>query len=64
MLYDGVMEDNKVLSNTVNARGGGIYFESSDPTLINNVIADNQASIEGCGLYVIGSWCIRKSRSS
>ncbi len=35
--------------------GGGLRFLSSDSTLINNVVADNQASIPGSGVYVAGS---------
>jgi uncharacterized repeat protein (TIGR01451 family) len=32
--------------------GGGLYLYASDATLINTVVADNQAHISGSGLYV------------
>ncbi len=35
--------------------GGGLYLDSSDITMTNNVIADNQVEVEGSGLYITDS---------
>ena len=36
-------------------QGGGLYIEGDAPTLINNVVADNQATWLGSGIYIIRS---------
>jgi nitrous oxidase accessory protein NosD len=37
------------------ARGGGIYIAASSPTILRNVIAENQASAQGSGVYLEAS---------
>jgi YD repeat-containing protein len=43
------------VSGNVAADGGGLYLEQSDATLINTILADNQASSSGSGVYVHSS---------
>ncbi len=49
---------NVINSNTAQ-RGGGLasfgYSASQDSILVNTLVADNQASLEGSGIYVSGS---------
>ncbi len=46
------LSGNTIYSNTVNDDGGGLYMYRSEVTLDNNLIADNQASGNGAGVYV------------
>ncbi len=34
--------------------GGGMYIDDTSPTITNNIIEDNEASIDGGGIYVYG----------
>ncbi|MGD9101419.1 MAG: right-handed parallel beta-helix repeat-containing protein, partial [Anaerolineae bacterium] len=45
------LDRNTILSNTA-VRGGGMFLNSVNATLVNNVIADNQAEVLGSGLYL------------
>jgi parallel beta-helix repeat protein len=45
------LDRNTILSNTA-VQGGGMYLDSVHATLVNNVIADNQAETLGSGLYL------------
>jgi hypothetical protein len=46
-----VLVGNTIVSNTALA-GGGLFFTLSDATLINNLIANNQVTGGGSGLFV------------
>jgi hypothetical protein len=52
------LSENTIISNTAGDSGGGLVF-SGVPTLINNVVADNQASGTGSGLAMFGESCPR-----
>jgi parallel beta-helix repeat protein len=46
-----------IITGNVSSRGGGVYISNryapdSTPILVNNLIADNQATIAGSGLYL------------
>ncbi len=51
---DATLSGNAVISNTANY-GGGLSMQYGSPTLVNNLIAQNQAYILGSGLYVDAS---------
>lgn len=44
---------SNTLQNNVAISGGGIVVDSSDPSLTNTLIADNQASSSAAGIYVL-----------
>lgn len=57
LLYDNLLvglQGNKLIGNVAQGSGGGVLLYRSDGRLDNNVIADNQASLAGDGLYVAG----------
>jgi hypothetical protein len=45
---------NEIIANSA-VEGGGVYFYGGGGTLVNNVIADNQASESGSGIYAFAS---------
>jgi hypothetical protein len=47
--------DSNIITGNAAGRGGGVYLWYSHSTFTNNVIADNQASISGSGLWTGGS---------
>jgi hypothetical protein len=59
------LTETSIISNTA-GRGGGLVISGLDPnsdgrsaTLINTVIADNQASEEGGGLYIVAAYSVQ-----
>ena len=50
---DITFRENQILANTADL-GGGLALESSDATVINNILAENQAHGAGSGLAVWG----------
>jgi hypothetical protein len=48
------LEANTILSNTAGA-GGGLHLNGDQATMVNNIIAGNQAQTEGCGLSNLGA---------
>jgi uncharacterized repeat protein (TIGR01451 family) len=48
------LEANTIISNTAGL-GGGLYLLLSDAAFTNTVVANNQASSTGSGLYIAGS---------
>jgi hypothetical protein len=59
------LTETSILSNTA-GRGGGLAISGLEPnsdgrsaTLINTVIADNQASEEGSGLYIVSAYSVQ-----
>lgn len=53
-LSDATLSRNTILANSSNINGSCVLFlRQSSPTLVNNVIADNQtSSTTGCGIYI------------
>ena len=55
------LKGNLITANSADFSGSGLYLRSSDATLINNVVADNQITDRflmmgaDCGVYVAGS---------
>jgi parallel beta-helix repeat protein len=49
------LSGNTITSNTASAWGGGLYLYSCDATLVNDVVADNQAGNGTNGLAIGGS---------
>ncbi|MCB9423331.1 MAG: right-handed parallel beta-helix repeat-containing protein [Ardenticatenaceae bacterium] len=64
MCSDAKLYETVVISNTAE-RGGGLAITGGDAgsgrdaTLINTVIADNQASIEGGGMYIVSAYSVQ-----
>ena len=46
--------ENIILENNISYWGGGAYFKDSSPILYQGKILNNQAFIEGAGIYVYG----------
>jgi hypothetical protein len=44
---------NRIIKN-LSGLGGGLLLRSNNPVLVNNVVADNQATARGSGLYIAG----------
>ncbi|MFL3007788.1 MAG: DUF1565 domain-containing protein [Candidatus Neomarinimicrobiota bacterium] len=46
--------ENIIVQNNISYWGGGIYFENSNPIIYQSRFRDNQALIEGAGIYIYG----------
>ena len=61
---DAKLAETHIVSNTA-GRGGGLAITGGDAgwdrnaTLINTVIADNQASVEGSGIYIVSAYSVQ-----
>jgi hypothetical protein len=61
---DANLTENHIVSN-VAERGGGLAITHGDAgwnggaTLINTIIADNQASVEGGGIYIVSAYSVQ-----
>jgi parallel beta-helix repeat protein len=55
-LWRSTIELNaNVISSNTAQRGGGLASFSSQESYVNTLVADNQASLEGTGMYITGS---------
>jgi hypothetical protein len=63
-MSDAKLNETYIVSNTA-GRGGGLAVTGGDAgwgrsaTLIDTVIADNQASVEGSGIYVVAAYSVQ-----
>jgi hypothetical protein len=63
-MSDVKLNETYIVSNTA-GRGGGLTITGGDAgwgrsaTLINTVIADNQASVEGSGVYIVAAYSVQ-----
>ncbi len=61
---DAKLAETHIVSNTA-GRGGGLAITGGDAgwgrnaTLINTVIADNQANVEGGGIYIVAAYSVQ-----
>jgi hypothetical protein len=61
---DAKLNETSIISNTA-GRGGGLAITGGDAgwgrsaTLINTVIADNQANVEGGGIYIVSAYAVQ-----
>jgi hypothetical protein len=64
MMSRPTLNETLIISNTAE-RGGGLAITGGDAwwgskaTLINTVIADNQASVEGGGMYIVSAYSVQ-----
>jgi hypothetical protein len=50
-----MLSGNTIISNTAYGSGGGLSLFNGDSTLVNNLVADNQANSVGSGLHIAGN---------
>jgi hypothetical protein len=53
-LSNAAISGNDLRANTA-SQGGGLYLDHSNAIFFNNIIADNDVTVAGGGLYVVGS---------